>query len=552
MSIVVSCRCGQQFKTDERHAGKRVPCPACGSRLTIPAAANPPPPPPAFKHPVVKQGVRVQCPCGWAFLAPPSCQGKSVLCPGCNGQLEVPHADPLGVGHLGSPLESLHGSHLHGGRGYDPTDRLVRQLAWVAGGSVALMLFGMFVTYLVFRFPAARPDAATIAVAPQQLPKRVDQPLPQQNKLPAAPTSPAPAAPPKLAAAPAAVQPADSTEVFGPPTPPEYPPSPGSPRGTGDVSIGPRLGPRGPRIGSGGPRIGPRGPRFGPPGGDASHENEGDTPPENESAEAGGPSARPNAALDPTAVRKLPDSLQAWFAQPGDKLTGLKRVGTSETPAAHFSWMTGLLPYLDQQQLYERIDFSKPVESPENLKAGSTQVSAFLNPLDDRQRWEGYPFHGMALTHFAGMSGVEDSRNVVAAKLPRSDPRAGVFGYDEVARPAQITDGLSQTIMMVGAGVLSNPWLFGGGGTIRGAREPLFDKTSGLGTKGLSGGGTMVVMADGSVRHVSANVDPSVFKAMSTIHGADSVDLERSAPPFSLDQLQPPAQTSPRASYRSR
>jgi hypothetical protein len=157
----------------------------------------------------------------------------------------------------------------------------------------------------------------------------------------------------------------------------------------------------------------------------------------------------------------------------------------------------------------------------------------------------------MALTHFVGMSGVEDSRNVVAAKLPRSDPRAGVFGYDEVARPAQITDGQSQTIMMTGAGDLSNPWLFGGGGTIRGVREPLFSKTSGLGTKGLNGGGTIVVMADGSVRHVNASVDPQVFKAMSTIHGAESVDLQRNAPTYTLDQLRPATTSTPHASYGS-
>jgi hypothetical protein len=248
-------------------------------------------------------------------------------------------------------------------------------------------------------------------------------------------------------------------------------------------------------------------------------------------------------------VTKLPGAVQAWFEQPGDKLTGLRRVGTSETPNTHFSWLTGLLPYLDHGPVYDKIDFKQPVESKGNLQAGATQIPAFLNPLDDRQRWKGYPFDGLALTHFAGMSGVEDARNVVAAKLPRSDPRAGVFGYDEVARPAQITDGLSQTIMMVGAGVLTNPWLFGGGGTIRGAREPLFDKTSGLGMKGLSGGGTIVVMADGSVRHVTEKVDPRVFKAMSTIHGADSVDLDRGAPSFALDQLRPASPSGPRSSY---
>jgi hypothetical protein len=474
--------------------------------------------------------------------------------------IEVPHPDPLGVGQLAAPFESLQPAQLYSGGGYDPTDRLARQLAWIAGGSVALMVFGMFVTYLVFRFPLARPNAPVIAKAAQQGPRPEVGPQQQPAQSARVPAVRAPVAPPVVAAAPSPPPPeAGSNIAYGPPLPAGSGMAPGGNRGsgTGDMSLGPRgprLGPRGPRVGSGGPRIGPRGPRFGPPsvGNESPTESEDDPSADTENATAPNGRAKATAPFDPTAVQRLPSSVQAWFEQPADKLTGLRRVGASDTPAAHFSWMTGLLPYLDQQQLYEQIDFSQPVESEGNIKAGFTQVPAFINPLDDRQRWEGYPFHGMALTHFAGMSGVEDARNVVAAKLPRSDPRAGVFGYDEVARPAQITDGLSNTIMMVGAGVLANPWLFGGGGTIRGAREPLFDKTSGLGTKGLSGGGTIVVMSDGSVRQVSANIDPQVFKAMSTIHGADSVDLERSAPPYSLDQLLPAGGATPRASYSSR
>jgi hypothetical protein len=171
------------------------------------------------------------------------------------------------------------------------------------------------------------------------------------------------------------------------------------------------------------------------------------------------------------------------------------------------------------------------------LEVAATVIPEFQNPLDDRKTWDGHPFDGLALTHFAGMSGVEDARNVCAAKLPRSDPRAGIFGYDEIARPAAITDGASQTIMIVGSGRLASPWLMGGGATIRGAREPLFDPVSGLGTQGLSGGGTLAVMADGSVRQISSSIDPAVFKAMCTIHGQDAVDLQRDAPSFDVKDL---------------
>jgi hypothetical protein len=247
------------------------------------------------------------------------------------------------------------------------------------------------------------------------------------------------------------------------------------------------------------------------------------------------PAAEPPTASD-AALARLPMAVADWQRE-SSNLRGVRRPSPTDSAVESFSWLAELLPYLDQKALYDRLNFAQSPTSRGNLQLGATLIAEFLNPLESRQRWKGYPLDGLALTHFAGMSGVEDARNVVAAKLPRSDPRAGVFGYDEVARPSDITDGKSQTIMLVGTGAMASPWILGGGGTVRGAREPLFDKTSGLGTAGVSGGGTLAVMADGSVRQISENVEPRVFKAMSTIHGAESVDVEQSARPFALEQL---------------
>jgi hypothetical protein len=215
----------------------------------------------------------------------------------------------------------------------------------------------------------------------------------------------------------------------------------------------------------------------------------------------------------------------------------LLAAGDPENPVAHLSWMTSLLPYLGYEREFSRLQLDKPVTDGVNLAIGHTVIPEFLNPLDDRKTWEGYPFDGMGLTHFVGMSGVEDTRNMCAAKLPRSDPRAGVFGYDAVATEREITDGTSQTIMIVGSGQLASPWLLGGGATIRGAREPLFDGISGLGTKGMPSPGTLALMADGSVRYVPKTVDPKVFRAMCTIHGSESVDLEEAAPLLPIETL---------------
>jgi hypothetical protein len=239
-------------------------------------------------------------------------------------------------------------------------------------------------------------------------------------------------------------------------------------------------------------------------------------------------------------IAKLPRGIEEWYAQPKGKLASVRKADPTDPPTAHFSWLTGLLPFLGHQKLYDQFDFERSLTEKRNVVVGAALIPEFLNPLDDYQRWKGYPFEGLALTHFVGVSGVEDARNVVAAKLPRTDPRAGVFGYDDVARAEDITDGQSQTAMIAGAGNLANPWIFGGGATIRGAREPVFDKTTGLGTKGIAGGGSIIVMADGSVRHVSGKVDPKVFKAMCTIRGGETVDLEQDAKPFDMHSLKGP------------
>ena len=233
----------------------------------------------------------------------------------------------------------------------------------------------------------------------------------------------------------------------------------------------------------------------------------------------------------------LPAAVQSWHTDEKFRRRGVIRVGDAETQYGHYSWMTQLLPFVGHQKEYDQINFNQGLLYGDNLQVGASVIPAFLNPLDDRQKWKGYPLQGLALTHFVGMSGVEDARNVVAATLPRSDPRAGVFGYDEVASPAEITDGTSQTIMVIGSGTMANPWIMGGGGTVRGAREPYFDKVSGFGTRNLPQAGALTIMADGSVRFISANVDPVAFRSMCTIHGSDSVDLERSAAPFLLDSI---------------
>lgn len=189
-----------------------------------------------------------------------------------------------------------------------------------------------------------------------------------------------------------------------------------------------------------------------------------------------------------------------------------------------YSWMCELLPHLGYEKLYNEFNFNEPWTRDPNLSRARTIIPQFLNPADNRQRWKGYHFPNMALTHFTGISGIEDTRTVLAADLPRSDPRAGMFGYKGVARQNEITDGTSNTLMLIGSGELAGLWVQGGGATVRGAREPYFDKISGFGSKGAKPG-AIAMFADGSVRRIPAEVDPKIFRALCTIHGGEAVDL---------------------------
>jgi hypothetical protein len=193
---------------------------------------------------------------------------------------------------------------------------------------------------------------------------------------------------------------------------------------------------------------------------------------------------------------------------------------------AHHGWMTQLLPHLGRNDMYVRIDFKKSPLDPKNIGYGRVVIPEFLNPGAEQISWTGSPYAGLALTHFVGMSGVEDKRDDVAALYSRTDPRAGMFGYSEIATPDKISDGAAQTISVIGSDRVAAPWILGGGATIRGARAPyLKNKFTGFSSAGLAKPGAIVLFADGSTRILSDEIDETVFKAMCTIKGAETIDM---------------------------
>ena len=123
-------------------------------------------------------------------------------------------------------------------------------------------------------------------------------------------------------------------------------------------------------------------------------------------------------------------------------------------------------------------------------------------------------------TSYVGIAGLGTD----AALLPKSDPRAGVFGYDRETALADITDGPANTLMVAETARAIGSWFQGGPATVRGldpAQKPYVGKGRQFG--GLHEGGAWVAMADGTVRRVSDSVDPKVFEALSTMAGGEKL-----------------------------
>jgi hypothetical protein len=158
------------------------------------------------------------------------------------------------------------------------------------------------------------------------------------------------------------------------------------------------------------------------------------------------------------------------------------------------SWITHLLPHLDQAALHRRIDFDQPWHAPDNVPIMREQLNVVLNP----GLQESHDEQGFAVSHYAGNS--------------------HLFGANRSRSHSQITDEQSQTILAGEVRDQFRPW-----GEPMNCRNP----TRPLNTPGAFGsptiGGVHFVMADGSVRFVSETISPEVLKALATPTGGEKL-----------------------------
>ncbi len=102
--------------------------------------------------------------------------------------------------------------------------------------------------------------------------------------------------------------------------------------------------------------------------------------------------------------------------------------------ANNFSARARLLPFIEQANLYNLIDFKKPVDDPANARVRATIVKTYLSPDDPLMKVS----DKFGATNYLFSSG---------SKFALKD-NDGVFFQDSGIRIADITDGTSNTVMI--------------------------------------------------------------------------------------------------------
>jgi flagellar basal body-associated protein FliL len=219
-------------------------------------------------------------------------------------------------------------------------------------------------------------------------------------------------------------------------------------------------------------------------------------------------------------------------------ITDSSRKGLRYPPQTRVSFFAELLPYLGRGNLSGQIDRQLAWFDEKNLPAAEAWVPELLVPFYPQMAWRAtspYVHDGRILggTNYVAIAGIGDDAARYNPANPADAKKVGIIGYEWGSKVEEVTDGLSNTIfLMQTPPAISQPWMAGGGATIRGLndKDPMHGFRHNFNPNGQVG--TYALMGDGSVRFLKGNINPEVLKAMATRAGGDNMpDLfEKEAP----------------------
>ena len=155
------------------------------------------------------------------------------------------------------------------------------------------------------------------------------------------------------------------------------------------------------------------------------------------------------------------------------------------------SWRVAILPFIEQQPLFEEYDFSEPWDGPSNQALHGVSLPAYRCPSD------------------AGPDSVETSYvMIVGERTIGGTP-------DETVRIADVRDGTSNTIVAIEVAASGIHWMEPRDMTVDEAVDYITNWRA-SGQRLPHPGGINVVFCDGSTHFISDSIDPQTLRAMMT------------------------------------
>ncbi len=199
------------------------------------------------------------------------------------------------------------------------------------------------------------------------------------------------------------------------------------------------------------------------------------------------------------------------------------RLNPRDTTSKQLAWSASLLPYLEQQALYERIDFSTAFDSEENAEPAAEVVSTYLCPSVSR---DSPLVEGRGACDYGGISGERIGYENRPAYPPRrNDPfnGKGTLFYDRAIAMRDIHDGTSTTL------IVSEDSAWQDGQWINGRN--IFDQAFGINQapdfendiRSEHSGGANGLFCDGSVRFLEDGMELSILAAICTRSGRETI-----------------------------
>ncbi|NOZ40219.1 MAG: DUF1559 domain-containing protein [Planctomycetes bacterium] len=177
------------------------------------------------------------------------------------------------------------------------------------------------------------------------------------------------------------------------------------------------------------------------------------------------------------------------------------------------AWSAFLLPQLEQQTLYDRLDLTKAFDAAENAEGAATVLSVYLCPTSVRDE----PLvEGRGPCDYGGIYGERIT-------TPNNPPK-GIMVYDQAFSFAEITDGASHTL------IIAEDTRWPEGQWINGRN--VFDQAFAINAapkiendiRSDHPGGALGLLADGSAHFLRESLELKVLAAICTRAGGEIVD----------------------------